>query len=63
MHVYPLSELSHFFAGKFAFFKAIVTGEPEPTVTWSRNNGDLSDTLRYQTKYDTHSKEHTFEVQ
>ncbi|XP_056885621.1 immunoglobulin-like and fibronectin type III domain-containing protein 1 [Takifugu flavidus] len=48
--------------GKFAFFKAIVTGDPEPTVTWSRNNGDVSDTLRYQTKYDTHSKEHTFEM-
>lgn len=48
--------------GKFAFFKAIVTGDPQPTVTWSRNNGDVSDTSRYQTKYDAHSNEHTFEV-
>lgn len=49
-------------AGKFAFFKAIVTGDPQPTVTWSRNNGDVSDTSRYQTKYDPHSNEHTFEA-
>uniref|UniRef100_A0A4W6CIG6 Immunoglobulin like and fibronectin type III domain containing 1, tandem duplicate 4 n=1 Tax=Lates calcarifer TaxID=8187 RepID=A0A4W6CIG6_LATCA len=48
--------------GKFAFFKAIVTGEPKPTVTWSRNNGDVSDTSRYQTKYDPNSNEHTFEM-
>ncbi|XP_032369259.1 immunoglobulin-like and fibronectin type III domain-containing protein 1 isoform X3 [Etheostoma spectabile] len=48
--------------GKFAFFKAIVTGDPQPTVTWSRNNGDVSDTSRYQTKYDPNSNEHTFEM-
>uniref|UniRef100_A0A3Q3GFS3 Immunoglobulin like and fibronectin type III domain containing 1, tandem duplicate 4 n=1 Tax=Labrus bergylta TaxID=56723 RepID=A0A3Q3GFS3_9LABR len=48
--------------GKFAFFKAIVTGDPTPTVTWSRNNGDVSDTSRYQTKYDPTSNEHTFEM-
>ncbi|XP_045884879.1 immunoglobulin-like and fibronectin type III domain-containing protein 1 [Micropterus dolomieu] len=48
--------------GKFAFFKAIVTGDPQPTVTWSRNNGDVSDTSRYQTKFDPASNEHTFEM-
>ncbi|XP_008277912.1 immunoglobulin-like and fibronectin type III domain-containing protein 1 isoform X2 [Stegastes partitus] len=48
--------------GKFAFFKAIVTGEPKPTVTWSRNNGDVSDKSRYQTKYDPNSNEHKFEM-
>jgi hypothetical protein len=48
--------------GKFAFFKAIVNGEPKPTVTWSRNNGDVSDPARYQTKYDPVTDEHTFEV-
>ncbi|XP_060925114.1 immunoglobulin-like and fibronectin type III domain-containing protein 1 [Limanda limanda] len=48
--------------GKFAFFKAIVTGDPDPTVTWGRNNGDVSDTSRYQTKHDTVSNEHTFEM-
>ncbi|XP_037634083.1 immunoglobulin-like and fibronectin type III domain-containing protein 1 isoform X3 [Sebastes umbrosus] len=48
--------------GKFAFFKAIVIGEPQPTVTWSRNNGDVSDTSRYQTKYDPNTNENTFEM-
>ncbi|XP_055365280.1 immunoglobulin-like and fibronectin type III domain-containing protein 1 [Betta splendens] len=48
--------------GKFAFFKAIVTGEPKPSVTWSRNNGDVSDASRYQTRYDANSNEHTFEM-
>nr|XP_057911821.1 immunoglobulin-like and fibronectin type III domain-containing protein 1 [Doryrhamphus excisus] len=48
--------------GKFAFFKAIVTGDPKPTVAWSRNNGDVSDTSKYQSKYDPNSNEHTFEM-
>ncbi|XP_068567860.1 immunoglobulin-like and fibronectin type III domain-containing protein 1 [Cebidichthys violaceus] len=48
--------------GKFAFFKAIVIGDPQPTITWSRNNGDVSDVSRYQTKYDPNSNEHTFEM-
>ncbi|KAM3621641.1 uncharacterized protein V6R79_013960 [Siganus canaliculatus] len=48
--------------GKFAFFKAIVIGDPKPAVTWSRNNGDVSDTSRYQAKYDPNSNEHTFEM-
>ena len=51
-----------FFSGKFAYFKAIVTGDPQPTVTWSRNNGDVSDTARYQTKYDPITNDHTFEA-
>ncbi|CAK6972948.1 LOW QUALITY PROTEIN: immunoglobulin-like and fibronectin type III domain-containing protein 1 [Scomber scombrus] len=48
--------------GKFAFFKAIVTGDPKPDVKWSRNNGDVSDASRYQSKYDPNSNEHTFEM-
>ncbi|KAM9799898.1 immunoglobulin-like and fibronectin type III domain-containing protein 1 [Syngnathus typhle] len=48
--------------GKFAFFKAIVTGDPKPTVSWSRNNGDVSDTSKYQSKYDANANEHTFEM-
>ncbi|XP_061688319.1 immunoglobulin-like and fibronectin type III domain-containing protein 1 [Syngnathoides biaculeatus] len=48
--------------GKFAFFKAIVTGEPKPDVAWSRNNGDVSDTSKYQSKYDANTNEHTFEM-
>lgn len=54
--------LFFFSTGKFAFFKAIVIGDPTPTVTWSRNNGDVSDTSRYQSKYDSLSNEHTFEA-
>nr|XP_046168653.1 immunoglobulin-like and fibronectin type III domain-containing protein 1 isoform X6 [Oncorhynchus gorbuscha] len=48
--------------GKFAFFKALVIGDPEPTVTWGRNNGDVSDTSKYVTKYDTATREHLFEM-
>ncbi|CAB1353330.1 unnamed protein product [Coregonus sp. 'balchen'] len=48
--------------GKFAFFKALVVGDPEPTVTWGRNNGDVSDTSKYVTKYDPATREHLFEA-
>ena len=51
-----------FYTGKFAFFKAIVIGDPTPTVTWTRNNGDVSDTTRYQTRYNDVDNEHLFEV-
>ncbi|KAJ3602957.1 hypothetical protein NHX12_030701 [Muraenolepis orangiensis] len=47
--------------GKLAFFKAIVIGEPKPLVTWSRNNGDVSDPSRYNPKYDPVADEHIFE--
>ncbi|KAM6980874.1 immunoglobulin-like and fibronectin type III domain-containing protein 1 [Aplochiton taeniatus] len=48
--------------GKLAFFKAIVIGDPQPTVTWGRNNGDVSDTSRYVFKYDANSNEHLCEM-
>lgn len=48
--------------GKFAFFKAIITGDPTPTVTWARNNGDVSDPKRYIVSYDKISGEHQFQV-
>ncbi|KAL7891625.1 hypothetical protein AOLI_G00011010 [Acnodon oligacanthus] len=48
--------------GKLAVFKAIVTGDPTPTVTWARNNGDASDPQKYQTKFDSVSREHTLEM-
>ncbi|XP_047014552.2 immunoglobulin-like and fibronectin type III domain-containing protein 1 isoform X2 [Ictalurus punctatus] len=48
--------------GKLAIFKAIVIGDPEPTVTWTRNNGILSDRQKYQTKFDPISREHTIEM-
>ncbi|XP_048056894.1 immunoglobulin-like and fibronectin type III domain-containing protein 1 [Megalobrama amblycephala] len=48
--------------GKLAIFKAIVVGDPTPTVTWARNNGDISDPKKYQTKFDPNSREHTIEM-
>uniref|UniRef100_A0A8C1ZTU0 Ig-like domain-containing protein n=1 Tax=Cyprinus carpio TaxID=7962 RepID=A0A8C1ZTU0_CYPCA len=47
--------------GKLAIFKAIV-GDPVPNVTWARDNGDISDPQKYQTKFDPNSGEHTFEM-
>ncbi|XP_067316389.1 immunoglobulin-like and fibronectin type III domain-containing protein 1 [Pseudorasbora parva] len=48
--------------GKFAFFKAIVTGDPTPTVTWARNNGDVSDPKRYIVSYDPVLGEHQLQM-
>ncbi|XP_051754091.1 immunoglobulin-like and fibronectin type III domain-containing protein 1 [Ctenopharyngodon idella] len=48
--------------GKFAFFKAIVTGDPTPTVTWARNNGDISDPERYTVLYDPILGEHQLQM-
>ncbi|XP_051567599.1 immunoglobulin-like and fibronectin type III domain-containing protein 1 [Myxocyprinus asiaticus] len=48
--------------GKFAFFKAIVTGDPTPTVTWARNNGDISDSERYIVLYDPNTEEHQLQM-
>ncbi|XP_010903838.1 immunoglobulin-like and fibronectin type III domain-containing protein 1 [Esox lucius] len=33
--------------GKLAFFKAIVSGNPKPTVHWTRNNGEITDPEKY----------------
>ncbi|KAL0978793.1 hypothetical protein UPYG_G00175290 [Umbra pygmaea] len=38
--------------GKFAFFKAIVSGNPKPTVHWARNNGEITDPEKYKTSID-----------
>ncbi|XP_055016327.1 immunoglobulin-like and fibronectin type III domain-containing protein 1 [Boleophthalmus pectinirostris] len=48
--------------GKTAVFKAIVVGNPKPTVTWSRANGDIvfHPDVCIQ-KYDESSHEHTLE--
>jgi len=49
-------------AGKVAIFKAMVSGEPTPTVTWARNKGDMSDPEMYKTRYNERSREHALEV-
>ncbi|XP_020350107.1 immunoglobulin-like and fibronectin type III domain-containing protein 1.1 isoform X2 [Oncorhynchus kisutch] len=48
--------------GKFGVFKAIVYGEPTPTVTWNRANGKIDDPVKFQSKYDEASGEHTLEI-
>ncbi|XP_040890310.1 immunoglobulin-like and fibronectin type III domain-containing protein 1 [Toxotes jaculatrix] len=48
--------------GKKAFFKAIVSGEPAPTVTWERNKGNVDDPEKYKTRYDQRAREHIFEI-
>uniref|UniRef100_W5LBA3 Immunoglobulin like and fibronectin type III domain containing 1, tandem duplicate 3 n=1 Tax=Astyanax mexicanus TaxID=7994 RepID=W5LBA3_ASTMX len=47
---------------KFAFFKAIITGDPKPDVKWTRNNGDMSDTERYIVSYDPIQEEHQLQM-
>uniref|UniRef100_A0A8C2GHV4 Immunoglobulin like and fibronectin type III domain containing 1, tandem duplicate 3 n=1 Tax=Cyprinus carpio TaxID=7962 RepID=A0A8C2GHV4_CYPCA len=48
--------------GKLAVFKAIITGSPTPTVTWARNNGDVSDPERYVVSYDPVLGEHQLQM-
>ncbi|XP_024239495.1 immunoglobulin-like and fibronectin type III domain-containing protein 1 isoform X5 [Oncorhynchus tshawytscha] len=48
--------------GKFGVFKAIVYGEPTPNVTWNRANGKIDDPVKFQSKYDEASGEHTLEI-
>ncbi|XP_052454802.1 immunoglobulin-like and fibronectin type III domain-containing protein 1 [Carassius gibelio] len=48
--------------GKLAVFKAIVTGDPTPNVTWARNNGDVSDPERYVASYDPVLGEHQLQM-
>ncbi|KAM4610603.1 immunoglobulin-like and fibronectin type III domain-containing protein 1 [Polymixia lowei] len=48
--------------GKLAVFKAMVKGDPKPEVTWRRAKGDVSDTDKFQSKYDESSGEYTLEI-
>lgn len=48
--------------GKLAVFKAVVTGDPKPDVSWRSSKGTLSDTEKFQTKYDESTEEHILEV-
>lgn len=49
-------------AGKVAIFKAVVSGDPAPSVTWARNKGDTSDPEKYKPRYDERTREHVLEV-
>uniref|UniRef100_A0AAY4BQA8 Immunoglobulin like and fibronectin type III domain containing 1, tandem duplicate 2 n=1 Tax=Denticeps clupeoides TaxID=299321 RepID=A0AAY4BQA8_9TELE len=48
--------------GKLAFFKAVVTGDPTPTVTWARTKGDTSDPEKYRMRYDEKNGEYLLEM-
>lgn len=65
MHILSLLRKSSFHSipGKLAVFKAKITGNPTPTVTWGRANGEI----HYHPdvclqKYDEATQEHTIEV-
>ncbi|XP_054473735.1 immunoglobulin-like and fibronectin type III domain-containing protein 1 [Anoplopoma fimbria] len=48
--------------GKKGFFKAMVSGEPAPAVTWGRNKGEVDDPEKYQTRFDERAQEHILEI-
>ncbi|XP_075952827.1 immunoglobulin-like and fibronectin type III domain-containing protein 1 [Anarhichas minor] len=48
--------------GKKGFFKAMVSGEPAPAVTWGRNKGEVDDPEKYKTRYDDRAQEHILEI-
>uniref|UniRef100_A0A3Q1FUT6 Immunoglobulin-like and fibronectin type III domain-containing protein 1 n=1 Tax=Acanthochromis polyacanthus TaxID=80966 RepID=A0A3Q1FUT6_9TELE len=48
--------------GKKAVFKAMVSGEPTPTVTWGRNKDKVEDPQTYKIKYDERVREHILEI-
>lgn len=48
--------------GKLAVFKAIVTGNPTPAVTWVRNNGTIDDPARFIMTSDPKSGEHQLQM-
>ncbi|XP_053724512.1 immunoglobulin-like and fibronectin type III domain-containing protein 1 [Synchiropus splendidus] len=47
--------------GKTAIFRAIITGQPAPTVTWVRNNGEI-DEENYKVTFDKSSGEHQLQI-
>lgn len=59
----PISDLLILLSkGKLAVFKAIVTGDPAPTVGWTRNNGEISDSEKYIIVYESVTGEHQLQV-
>ncbi|XP_061074690.1 immunoglobulin-like and fibronectin type III domain-containing protein 1 [Conger conger] len=48
--------------GKLAIFKAVVSGDPKPTVIWTRNTGDMSDPEKYQNFYNETDDEYTIQI-
>uniref|UniRef100_A0A671S9X6 Immunoglobulin like and fibronectin type III domain containing 1, tandem duplicate 4 n=1 Tax=Sinocyclocheilus anshuiensis TaxID=1608454 RepID=A0A671S9X6_9TELE len=48
--------------GRVVIFKAVVSGDPAPTVTWARNKGDTSNPEKYKPRYDERTREHVLEI-
>ncbi|XP_061590640.1 immunoglobulin-like and fibronectin type III domain-containing protein 1 [Cololabis saira] len=48
--------------GKTAVFRALVTGDPKPDVSWRRTKGLIPDNDTFQRKYDDSTKEHILEI-
>uniref|UniRef100_A0A672F8B1 Immunoglobulin like and fibronectin type III domain containing 1, tandem duplicate 2 n=1 Tax=Salarias fasciatus TaxID=181472 RepID=A0A672F8B1_SALFA len=48
--------------GKKALLKAMVSGDPAPTVTWGRSKGDTDDPKKYVSRHDERTREHILEV-
>ncbi|MEQ2252175.1 hypothetical protein ILYODFUR_019024 [Ilyodon furcidens] len=48
--------------GNLAVFKAVVTGDPKPDVSWRRAKGNLADKEKFQRKYDESTGEHILEI-
>uniref|UniRef100_A0A3B3TY79 Immunoglobulin-like and fibronectin type III domain-containing protein 1 n=1 Tax=Poecilia latipinna TaxID=48699 RepID=A0A3B3TY79_9TELE len=48
--------------GNLAIFKAVVTGDPKPDVSWRRAKGNLADKEKFQRKYDESTGEHILEI-
>lgn len=55
------SNFAAIFEGKLAIFRAIITGNPNPDVTWVRSNGDIGEE-RYKPVFDAMSGEHQLQV-
>uniref|UniRef100_A0A3P9HLQ3 Immunoglobulin like and fibronectin type III domain containing 1, tandem duplicate 2 n=1 Tax=Oryzias latipes TaxID=8090 RepID=A0A3P9HLQ3_ORYLA len=48
--------------GKLAVFRAVVTGDPKPDVSWRRAKGTITDKEKFQRKYDESTGEHILEI-
>ncbi|XP_060914142.1 immunoglobulin-like and fibronectin type III domain-containing protein 1 [Labrus mixtus] len=48
--------------GQLAVFKAIVTGDPKPEVSWRRTKGNILDKNKFLSKYDESTGEHILEI-
>uniref|UniRef100_A0A3Q3AD20 Immunoglobulin-like and fibronectin type III domain-containing protein 1 n=1 Tax=Kryptolebias marmoratus TaxID=37003 RepID=A0A3Q3AD20_KRYMA len=48
--------------GKLAVFKAVVTGNPKPDVSWRRTRGNLSDKDKFKQNYNESTGEYILEI-